>query len=392
MKRLGKGVAWVPLNAPLSDLEPPCFQKSGTDMLPTSAVLRVLCSLLVATFFTSGPARAEADIRVIGEFSISTGLRIDGVEFGGLSGLDYDPDTQRFLALSDDRADRGPARFYELAIELDAYGIAAFEVINTIELRDFGEKPYPKGSVDPEELRLLPNGNLVWTDEGAPIPAVTEANRDGIAVGRFELPTYHIPDPDRPLGVRSNQGHEALAVTPEGSRMIVITESALVQDGPSAALEAGTSARLLVYDIASRQPVAEHVYVTEPVPVASTTPEPRHDNGITGALYLEDGRLLVMERSFARGVGTTVQIFEADLEGATNVLGREKLDAAGVVPVRKTHVIKLDSLRHAYDVDNLEGMARGPELDGRPTILLVSDNNFNRRGQRTQFILLQLGR
>jgi hypothetical protein len=40
--------------------------------------------------------------------------------------------------------------------------------------------------------------------------------------------------------------------------------------------------------------------------------------------------------------------------------------------------------------DNLEGMTFGPRLpDGRPTLIMVSDNNFN-AFQTTQFIALAL--
>lgn len=57
-------------------------------------------------------------------------------------------------------------------------------------------------------------------------------------------------------------------------------------------------------------------------------------------------------------------------------------------PVGKKLVVNLEDL--GIDPDNVEGMTFGPPLpDGRQTLILVSDNNFN-SAQITQFILLAL--
>ena len=149
---------------------------------------------------------------------------------------------------------------------------------------------------------------------------------------------------------------------------------------------------MLIYDLASRKPVAEYVYATSPIPVRSTRSPPLHDNGVTSALYLKDGRLIVLERSFALGVGVTIQIFEIDTSGATDVLGKESLsDVQDVKPVAKKRLIMLKSGESGQRVDNIEGMAIGPMVSGNPTVLLAADNNF-RRGQINQFIALSIPR
>ncbi len=57
-------------------------------------------------------------------------------------------------------------------------------------------------------------------------------------------------------------------------------------------------------------------------------------------------------------------------------------------PMGKNLVVNLEDL--GIDPDNVEGMTFGPPLpDGRQTLILVSDNNFN-SAQITQFILLAL--
>jgi hypothetical protein len=56
-----------------------------------------------------------------------------------------------------------------------------------------------------------------------------------------------------------------------------------------------------------------------------------------------------------------------------------------VRPAEKTLLIDLDTL--GIPLDNVEGMAFGPDLpDGRRSLILVSDNNFA-PAQFTQFLL-----
>ena len=61
--------------------------------------------------------------------------------------------------------------------------------------------------------------------------------------------------------------------------------------------------------------------------------------------------------------------------------------------IRKRLLLDLATLRHddgsVLALDNIEGISWGPPVDGLPTLILVSDNNFNRE-QFTQFIALQV--
>ena len=61
---------------------------------------------------------------------------------------------------------------------------------------------------------------------------------------------------------------------------------------------------------------------------------------------------------------------------------------AGLRPVEKTLLLNLDGL--GLPLDNVEGMAFGPDLpDGRRSLVLVSDNNFA-PAQFTQFLLFSV--
>ena len=113
------------------------------------------------------------------------------------------------------------------------------------------------------------------------------------------------------------------------------------------------------------------------------------DNGLVELVAVDNvGTLLAMERSFWEGYGNTVKLFEVKTAGATDVSGCFSLDddeCQDYEPVSKQEILVLDPSTTPRP-DNLEGATFGPMLaDGRYSLILVSDNNFN-PGQTTQFI------
>jgi hypothetical protein len=118
-------------------------------------------------------------------------------------------------------------------------------------------------------------------------------------------------------------------------------------------------------------------------------------NGLVELLPLNNQFLLSMERSFSVGApdtGNTIKLYQIKLSGADNVNGAESIAAKldQIRPVTKTLLFDLDAL--GIPLDNVEGMAFGPDLpDGRRSLLLVSDNNFSPAGF-TQFLLFAVSR
>ncbi|MGV6872352.1 esterase-like activity of phytase family protein [Pseudochelatococcus sp. B33] len=332
---------------------------------------------------------AREPVGLIGEIRLPTEIAIGGFPFGGISGLDYDPHSGLFYAISDDRAEFGPARFYKLRLDYTAAGITKLDIVDTVMLRTEGGAPFARGDVDPEGISLDPRtGLLVWASEGdlAGNPAIIEAGIDGYLRRRFELPAYYLSSAEG-TGIRDNASFEGLSHTPDGKVLFAALESSLRQDGPPATLDEGSLARVLAFDPQTARPVAEYAYRTAPVPRAATGLRPA-DNGVSAILALDEKRLLVVERSFAAGYGNTIQVFEASLDGATDVLGRERIAGSAFEPLAKKHLFTLEEGTFGLDMDNIEGITFGPDIDGRRTLVLASDNNFNPRGQVTQFIVL----
>jgi hypothetical protein len=318
----------------------------------------------------------------LGQTTLATGLRFEDTEVGGLSGLVYDPDREVFFALSDDRgteAARGPARIYTLEIVLEGQPPSIrVRVLGVTALRDRNGEPFEPGSLDPEGLALTPSGTFLVSSEGdasrGVAPFVREFARDGSMLRSFSVPAAYLPADS--VGVRSNLGFEALATTPDFSTVFVGTENALVQDGPKADLRRGSPSRILRYDPASGRPVAEYLYLTEPVAAPPLPPSGFSAAGLVELLALDADRLLALERSYSDGVGVTARLFAVSLGDATEITGRRSVDPESVRPAAKRLLVDLTDL--GVPLDNLEALAWGPDLpDGRRTLLILSDNNFN---------------
>jgi len=324
---------------------------------------------------------------VIAELELPVDLVDEKIPLGGLSGLTYDPGCGLFYALTDDRGYIAPPRVYALKLELDGPTVRPLEVIT---LRNKRGEPFADGDLDPEAVALAQDGSLWVATEGeahrSVPPRIIAFRLDGSMLHELEIPSAYLPADGR--GVRSNHGFEGLSISPGGARIIAAVESALVQDGPRADLDHGTIVRLAVFDPVTRRAVAERAYRVEAVPDEPRPPTAYRSIGVSEILALDERRVLVVERSFSAGVGNTVRIFLVDFETGDDITGLASIPA-DVNAVDKSLIVDLTDL--GIDPDNIEGLAFGPVLaDGRPTVVMVSDNNFQPGVQTNQLLVLAL--
>ena len=362
----------------------------------------------------AAPARqpfSQLELVYIGQQVLPSGYQYRNTTVGGLSGIDYDPNTRRYWTISDDRSEREPARFYELLLDLAQFNNnaepgqrgVAFHSVSALKRQDRLTFPSfatdPANATDPESIRLhAPSGHLVWSSEGERAvaadkpaalvePHVWQMERDGRFARALGVPSKFRPTAGT-RGIRRNLGFEGLAFSADYGTLYVALENALLQDGPAASLTSGSPTRIIEYDFPSGLVRAEYVVEVAPIPFAPTQADGFADNGISEILALDRDRLLVMERSFAAGVGNTIRLFDVDLRGATNVADIDALTGQSFVPAAKRPVLDLAELK--IRLDNLEGMSWGPRLpNGNRTLILVSDDNFNPR-QITLFLAFEV--
>ncbi|MCE2917257.1 MAG: esterase-like activity of phytase family protein [Rubrivivax sp.] len=390
--------------------------------MPSSVRHRAsLCAAAIALVLAVPQALQAAPLEYIGQQIVPTGTVFAGTTVGGLSGIDRAAGSSRFLAISDDRSSSpaNAARFYELSLELGQFVRSAtpgqagvkFESVTTI-LTPAGA-PFALNQVDPESLRIDPrSGNLYWTNEGQRAaaglqnPTVREMSPSGTHVRDFAVPTRYNPaglgaaDP----GIRNNLAFESLTLSVDGRTLYTATENALVQDGPAASLANGSSSRILSFDVASGAAGAEWVYPVSPAALAPNPAGGFVTNGLVELLAVGDRQFIAVERSFSAGAatpgvgpnglptGNTIRLYLVDARQASDVSGMDAINA-GVVAATKTLLLDLSTLKNddgsALATDNIEGIVWGPEFNGKPTLILVSDNNFGAT-QFTQFVALSV--
>lgn len=385
------------------------------------------CAALAATCLLALPALPafSQSLTYLGQQIVPTSADFRGLPVGGLSSIDYVPATGHYLAISDDRSDRGPARFYELTLDLSKFrrsanpGDAGVGWVHMTTMLDLNGQPFERNQVDPESLRLDTRRNLIyWANEGQRVngamqnPTVRRMHPDGRPAGEFAVPAYYLPSgsasglADGDMGIYNNLAFESLAITPDGKTLWTMTENGLAQDSLPTAVGRGSLARLLSFDLDSGKPGAEYVYEVGPVPFAPARQGDFATNGVPEMMALSDHEFIVIERAFAVGArtpgvaahtklptGNTVRLFRVDTRGATDVSGWPSIRGKDVVTVKRTMILDLSSLKNddgsVLAVDNIEGLTFGPVFHGKRTLILVSDNNFN-PAQFTQFIAFTL--
>lgn len=363
-------------------------------------ILRVLATLAAAALVAVGPATsAEAapkDVRLLGEQVIAKDIEFDGVPLGELSGIDYR--RGEWVAITDD-ADAGPARFYTAEIDLDASGLHGVEFTGQRYILRTDGSHFPSLNTnepevaDPESIRFDPCGDgFWWSSEGKRQPDATLVDpwvRSMSADGEFRR---QLRQPAglamrEETGPRHNNGFEALAFTANGRSLVTALEGPAIQDGPAATVEHGAITRLTWYNKFTGRPYRQLAYPIDAVPFAPNPADGFADNGVTEILAVDRHRYLVLERSYAEGVGNSIRVYEINTRGATNVLHRDSLADHPYRPVTKRLLVDFATLDLEHVV-NVEGMSWGPRLaTGERSLVFVSDDGLSDE-QITQVVAL----
>jgi len=239
---------------------------------------RTVSFVLAALSFSTAlvPSAGATSLRFLADANIPTGSKVAGTNFGGLSGLAYDPVREELLILSDDKSELQPARYYRAKVSI-ASGRVTLDPFAFTTLTRADGTVFPKGSIDPEAIARLDARRLFVSSEGARKanpripPAIFELDADGRVVRSLPVPEKFIPEktgkPTR--GVVDNCAFESLAITPSRRSLFTATECPLVQDDTPASFKKSGVSRILRYRL-----VGEH-RVPKGWPSISGTESPR---------------------------------------------------------------------------------------------------------------------
>jgi hypothetical protein len=243
---------------------------------------------------------------------------------------------------------------------------------------------------DLESIVALADGTFVVGEEGHVRdggvwqPALLHMTRDGVVTKVIEFPKEFQIVGDGKTGLRDNQGFEGLAVTPSG-RLIAGLEQPLLQDA-AVTFDRGGTGRLIEFEPSGStfRPARQWRYIISPTPRIENFDDLCSDgeNGLVELLALSDTTLISMERACLttrdkQFTANTVQLFSVEL-----------IDG----DARKRLLLNFDSITSRLSsalsrLENFEALTFGPIVNGTPTLLIASDDNF-RATQKTSFLLL----
>ncbi|MFI6871505.1 esterase-like activity of phytase family protein [Nocardia sp. NPDC050406] len=353
----------------------------------------VLAAAGIAAGSCVGVGQAEVapvGVRYVNSVVIGDDVEFDGEKIGGLSGIDYDPESGSYVAISDNRGESGPVRAYTLRLPVGADGrLGAPEFERVVALRNAEGELYPPRTADPEAIRWTPDRRgFYYTSEGeakvGQAGFVRQATLDGGYVRDLPLPEAFSPRLDASgqlvAGIRDNQGFEPMTL--DGGALVTMSENTLVQDGPESGIVDEGRARLVRIDAATGADLGEYLY---PVDRAALVAAPG-STGVSEILALDEDRYLSLERGMIPGLGFTARLYETTTAGADPVTGTAVAPTARTMPKR----LLFDFRANGIDPECAEGLTFGPTLpDGTRTLIIASDNNFGRAG-RTAFHLFAL--
>jgi hypothetical protein len=363
----------------------------------------------------------DLSLEFVGEYQLPKQTFQDTV-VGGLSGITYDRTRNRFYAVSDDRSNFAPARFYTLNLKLKSsetgqLGIDKIDIEGVTLLKNEKGETYPAGEIDLEGIGLSPRDTLYISSEGAIAkkvrPFIGEFDlKTGQSLKSLKIPQRYFFDDSKskvqnpkskiqnpksndaqPQGIRDNLGFEALTLglssvlKDDPFRLFTATESALLQDSPPKTPQEDTRIRLMHYVVNPfDEPllVAEHLYKLDPAADDVLV------SGLCELTALErEGYLLSLERTFGlSGFGAKIyQVVNSNATDTSRILAFQG-PLSKVVPLRKKLLLNLSEL--GIELDNLEGMTLGQKFpDGSQLLVLVSDDNFKNE-QINQFLVFRL--
>ncbi len=359
------------------------------------------------TFIESPPPKQNFSISFVDTQTLEPGHHLENVPVGGLSALSYDPTTETFFALSDDKGNlhnngqRYHPRFYEMKLDTENY---IFDLKKHIFLQS-GNDQLIQG-IDPEGMVFLSPDKIFISSEGAQMstlttpPAVFEYNSKGQLRSKTILSGVFWPNSSEQIGsygVKENKSFEAFTVDVKNNHLWLATEKSLHQDDlmePEGDKPQPNTEYIRFTQLAlnNMKMSAQYIY---PMQSYFEQGALSGENGVTDFLFLDGKRFIVIERAYLRHRdapastkqnANLIQLFLADCSRANDVSRYQALQGNQFVTCGKKPIISdLSEVVNGH-VDNIEGIAKGPEVaPGQFVLVLVSDNNFS-PDQKTQFL------
>ncbi len=191
-------------------------------ILTLPKIIYFLIPILIISLFWNYSALAAvtvSSIEFIGQATLPKGLSLEKTPVGGLSGITYDAKNDLYYAISDDRGEKAPARFYTLKIDLSKGSLKNSGVVPvgvTKLLNENGDKFSPS-TIDTEGIALTSKKTVFISSEGDVRqlinPFIQEFSLStGKAITTLPIPNKFLPNKNGQYGIRNNLAFESLTI------------------------------------------------------------------------------------------------------------------------------------------------------------------------------------
>ena len=322
-------------------------------------------------------------LKLIKEQTLEKGITFKELKVGGLSELAFDNKTGNLIALSDDKKNH---RWYELSFQTKPeYQV---KIINQNLLKSPQSKKLNQ-NMDPEALLFYGDSSVFIASEGQQIYEEHEPtqiftfNRTGVLKEAWPVPSvfWQITADKKAgaIGQQENKGFESLTLDKSKDIIWTATEKALKQD---LIFKNKSFIRLSAFDIKSKKMLFQYPYFLKDF----------RDGGLTALEFLTDRIFISLERAYKKnkkdGVNE-IQIFLTNCRSAQDI--KEHIVLKKKFKACSKKLLWSSSQEKNIKIDNLEGLALSPPLtDKKRALILVSDDNFNPKHQKTQFLFFEL--
>ncbi len=277
--------------------------------------------------------------------------RIDNLEFalGGLSGWVHE--SPYFYAISDSSGANGANRIIRMKYNSSFKFIEFKELI----LKNSGDQDF-------EGIALTKN-SFILGHEGPEALSLYEFKRNGEFLRRKKLPQAL-------RKIQHNRGHEGISSFK--NTLLAVYENPLKKEG--------IANRALFLDIQSLKVKSNYAYLLDAIPSRYEKP----DYGLSEVLLIDEKSFYSMERGFDKKAKENwIKIFKNTIDRYTTNLGLQNPRDISWSPMIKELVLDFDEIRNQLPkefqtLDNFEAMAFGPEIEGKKTIWVISDDNFSK--------------
>lgn len=320
-------------------------------------------------------------IKLKGEQVFEKNKTFKGLKVGGLSEIFFDESSGYFYVLSDDKKNH---RFYKMALQTQP--CCRMEIKEQFFLKEQGYNKL-KRNMDPEALALYEDNVFFIASEGQQIrkkhdpTQIFTFNKQAVLKEAWPVPSLFWKSKNNKrlpsFGQQENKGFESITLDKDSSILWTATEAPLQQDLNSKK----NIVRLSAFDIKSKKLISQYAYHL--IPGA--------EKGLTALELLSPKVFISLERDYLKGKTSgwnQVQLFLTNCKKASDIKSQIRLTKKFKACSKKQ--IWNSSQEKSIKAGNLEGLTLGPRLSpNKKLMILVSDNNFNDKNQKNQFLFFE---